>query len=117
MNWLLGRIRSFGYAFKGIATLFLRTPNAHIHALAVAVVVTGGFLLHVSSIEWCVLVLCMGSVIAAEACNSAIESLADKVTPEKDPLIGKAKDLAAGAVLILAIMSVVIAAIIFIPKF
>lgn len=117
MNWLLKRIRSFGYAFKGIGCLFRFTPNALIHALAVAVVVTGGFLFQVSALEWCVLVLCMGTVVAAEAVNSAIESIADKVSPEKNPLIGRAKDLGAGAVLILAIMSVVIACVIFIPKF
>ena len=117
MNWIVKRVRSFGYAFKGIWTLFRFTPNALIHLLAVVVVVTGGFLFRVSAMEWCILILCMGSVIAAEAVNSAIESIADKVSPEKNHLIGRAKDLGAGAVLILAVMSVVIACIIFIPKF
>lgn len=117
MNWFYKRILSFGYAFKGIWCLFRFTPNALIHLLAVGVVVVGGFLFHVSGLEWCVLVLCMGSVLAAEAVNSAIESIADKVSPEKNILIGRAKDLAAGAVLILSLMSVVVACIIFIPKF
>lgn len=117
MSWLGKRFKSFGFAFKGIWYLFRFTPNALIHLLAVAVVVVAGILFGVSPLEWCALILCMGSVIAAEAVNSALESLADKVSPEKDPLIGRAKDLGAGAVLILALMSVAVACFIFIPKF
>lgn len=117
MEWLKSRIRSFGYAFKGISILFKSTPNARIHALAVVVVVSAGVIWRLSISEWCAILLCIGSVLAAEAVNTAIESLADKISPEKDPLIGRAKDLAAGAVLILAITSVAVALIIFIPKF
>jgi diacylglycerol kinase len=60
--------------------------------------------------------LCIALVLALEAVNSAIEYLADKISPEQDPLIGKAKDIAAGAVLIAAIGAAIIGSLIFIPK-
>ena len=90
--------------------------HARIHLLATVCVVIAGFLFQISAIEWCVVCLCIGSVFTAEAFNTAIEKLADKVTRERDPLIKYTKDVAAGAVLISAIASFVIACIIFIPK-
>lgn len=67
--------------------------------------------------EWCLIILCIGGVISAEAINSSLETLADKVSDKPDPFIGKAKDLAAGAVLIMAIASVGVGLLIFLPKF
>lgn len=111
------RICSFGYAFSGIATLFKSQPNAWIHLCAAAVAVSLGFLLHISPLEWTVIVIIIAAVFCAEALNSAIEMICDKVSPEFHPLIKKAKDLGAAAVLFLAFAALVIAAIIFIPKF
>lgn len=116
MNWIGARIRSFGFAFKGIGTLFKETQNARIHLFAMICVIVAGFLLKISLWEWCVVSLCIGGVLAAEAFNSAIESIADKVSPEKNDLIGKAKDLGAGAVLLMALASATAGIIIFIPK-
>jgi len=62
------------------------------------------------------LILCIGAVLAAEGVNSAIEALCDKVSPEYDEAIKHTKDLAAGAVLILAVMSVIVGLLIFVPK-
>ncbi|MDE5842652.1 MAG: diacylglycerol kinase family protein [Muribaculaceae bacterium] len=116
MNWITGRLRSFKYAFNGIRVLF-EQPNARIHASVAAIVLACGFLLGLSGWEWAVVAVCIGGVLMAEAFNSAIEALADKISPDYDPLIGKAKDLAAGAVLLLVLGAVAAGLIIFFPKF
>ena len=110
------RGRSFRYAAKGIAGLFREEHNARIHAVAAVVAVGLGCWLDLSAGEWCAVVMCIGAVIAAEALNSAVEALADRITTDRDPLIGKAKDFAAAAVLITAIAAAVVGCIIFLPK-
>lgn len=110
------RIESFGYAFQGIRRLFKNEPNAKIHLLATILVVAGGFYFHLSASEWCISILAIASVLAAEAFNSAIEDLTDLVSPDHHPLAGHAKDLAAGAVLITAIGAAIIGFIVFFPK-
>lgn len=114
-NWVAARIRSFRYAFAGIHTLFRSTPNARVHLAAAVLAVGLGLWLRISGLEWAAVFLCIGGVISLEAVNSALETLADKVSPGFDPLIGRAKDLAAGAVLVMAIASVAVGAVIFIP--
>ena len=76
----------------------------------------GVILLHLSPTEWIIITLCIGLVLAAEAVNSAIEALADRVSAEYDEAIKRTKDLAAGAVLLLAIASAIVGLIIFLPK-
>lgn len=110
------RIAAFKYAFSGIGWLFRNEAHALIHLCAAVGVIVAGFLFKISSLEWCVVCICIGMVFAAEAFNTAIEKLADKITVENDPLIKTAKDVAAGAVLFCAIASLIIAAVIFIPK-
>jgi diacylglycerol kinase (ATP) len=114
-DFILGRIRSFGYAFCGIATMLRSQRNAWLHALATAGVVGVGLALRVSADDWKWLVLAMMSVWGAEALNTALEFLADAATPEFHPLVKQAKDVAAGAVLIAAIGAAIIGALIFIP--
>ena len=82
--------------------------NAWIHASATVAVVAAGFLFGVSAAEWCWLVLAMMAVWTAEALNTAFEFLADVASPKSHPLVKKSKDVAAGAVLLSAIGSVVI---------
>lgn len=89
--------------------------NAWIHAFATIVVVIAGFVLNISSGEWCLLVLAIMAVWMAEALNTAFEFLADVASPEFHPLVKKAKDVAAGAVLISAIGAIVIGIIVFGP--
>ncbi|MBR6091132.1 MAG: diacylglycerol kinase family protein [Anaerolineaceae bacterium] len=115
-DFLKSRIRSFKYAFAGIAELWRKEKNTRIHMFFTIIVIIAAFLLKVSSVEFCILIFIIGAVWCAEAVNSAVERVVDLVTSEKKPLAKAAKDLAAGAVLILAITSVFIGLIIFLPK-
>jgi diacylglycerol kinase len=110
------RLLSFKYAGQGIWTLFSTQPNARIHLFVLLLVVGMGIGYSISITEWLILVLTFGVVLTAEAFNTALEFLTDLVSPEPHPLAGKAKDVAAGAVLISAIMAVVVGLIIFLPK-
>lgn len=110
------RLRSFGYAFHGIFLLVSQEANAWIHCFAAACVIAAGFFFGISTMEWVAVVFAIGMVLAAEAVNSAVEALADRVTEEYDEAIKSTKDLASGAVLILAMAAAVIGCIIFIPK-
>ncbi|MBU3854709.1 MAG: diacylglycerol kinase family protein [Candidatus Paraprevotella stercoravium] len=110
------RLRSFGYAFHGIRLLITQEANAWIHCFAAVCVVVAGFFFGISMSEWIAVIFAIGMVLAAEAVNSAIEALADRVTQEYDEAIKRTKDLASGAVLILAIAAAIIGCIVFIPK-
>jgi diacylglycerol kinase len=103
LSFLKARIHSFKWAFLGIKDLFWKHPNAQVHVLATLLVVPLGIYLQLGRLEWALLVLCIALVLSMEALNSAVEYLADKVSPEHDPLIGKAKDIAAAAVLLASI--------------
>ena len=103
-----GRIRSFRHAFVGIWTMLKSQQNAWVHACATIAAVLAGLLLDVSPAEWCWLTLAVMAVWTAEALNTAFEFLADVVSPEFHPAVKQSKDVAAGAVLISAIGSVVI---------
>jgi len=109
------RLNSFKYAIKGIGLLFTE-PNAKIHLGFTFLTLAGGFFFSVNQMEWCILIIAIAMVLAAEAMNTAIEYLTDLVSPNHHPLAGKTKDVAAGAVLILAIGAAIVACIIFIPK-
>ncbi|MFT7680387.1 MAG: diacylglycerol kinase [Planctomycetota bacterium] len=90
------RIKSFRFALDGIATLIKTQHNAWLHLLATALVLASGFVLEVTRGDWCLLTLAISQVWIAEGLNTAVEFLADAVTLEQHPLIGKAKDVAAG---------------------
>ncbi|MDE7349868.1 MAG: diacylglycerol kinase family protein [Muribaculaceae bacterium] len=110
------RMRSFGYAFAGIGTLLRDEHNSRIHVLAMVCAVALGFVLDISATEWCVVALCCGAVLMAEAMNSAVEALADLVSPEYHPLVKKAKDVGAAGVLMMAMGAAAAGLIIFLPK-
>ncbi len=116
LRYLLRRLQSFRHAFRGLAVLVRTQSNARLHVLATIVVVTAGCLLHVNATDWLWLGLAMTLVWIAEAFNSALEHLADRVTRESDPMIRDVKDLAASAVLIAAIFAIGVAACVFGPK-
>ncbi|NLO69732.1 MAG: diacylglycerol kinase family protein [Porphyromonadaceae bacterium] len=109
-------LKSFGYAWKGIRSVFESEPNMKIHISITVLVVLFGILFKISIYEWIAVVLSIGLVLTSEMFNTAVETLADKISAEKDPLLGKTKDIAAGAVLISAIISAVVGLIIFVPK-
>lgn len=90
----------FGHAFRGLGRMLARQGNARFHLLATVVVVTVFAILEVSLLEWAVLALCVAAVWAAEAVNTALEHLGDRVSPDHDPLVGICKDAAAAAVLL-----------------
>ena len=112
---LKARLDSFRYAFKGIADLIRHTPNARIHLFVTLCVLFAGFFFGITRIEWCIIILCIALVFAAEAANTAIEYLTDLVSPEHHPLAGKTKDVAAAAVLLAAIGTAIVGMIIFVP--
>jgi diacylglycerol kinase (ATP) len=110
------RVQSFGFAIKGLKTLFVTQANARVHALAIVVVTALGFYFNINKSEWCGVVLAFALVLSAEALNTAIEFVVDLVSPQYHPLAGKAKDVAAAAVLITAMGAVIVGLIIFLPK-
>jgi len=114
---LKARIRSFKFAFAGLWTLLKTQHNAWLHACATALVVAAGLYFGVTPIEWCALVLAIMAVWVAEALNTAFEFLADVASPEFHPLVKQSKDVAAGAVLISAIGSVIIGLLVLGPHF
>lgn len=110
------RIRSFGYAIDGIKNLFLEEPNARIHLVVTFCVLVAGLFFRISPEEWLIVILAIGLVISMEAMNTAVENLADFVSPEKHSWIKKIKDLSAAAVLICALSAVAAGLVIFLPK-
>jgi diacylglycerol kinase (ATP) len=112
---LSGRIQSLRYAGRGVRLMLRSQHNAWLHAVASCCVLIVGGLFMLSDAEWCWIVLAIMAVWTAEALNTALELLADVASPEFHPLVGKAKDVAAGAVLIAACGSVIIALLIFGP--
>jgi diacylglycerol kinase (ATP) len=106
------RLRSFGYAFRGLGLLFRTQANARLHGSACAAVVLWGAYLRLRPSEWCLVFLCIGMVLSAEALNTAVEFLGDELSLEHRERIGRAKDVAAAAVLIACTTSLAIWAVI-----
>ena len=111
-----GRLRSVKYALRGIRIMVASQHNAWIHAAATVVVAIAGVWFRLSWSEWCWIVLAVVSVWTAEALNTAFEFLTDVASPNFHPIAGKAKDVAAGAVLLSAIGAVIIGLLVFGPK-
>jgi diacylglycerol kinase len=112
ISFLAARLRSIGYALRGIVILIRTQPNAQLHLTATVGAITVGFLLRLERWEWVAILLCIGLVWAAEALNTALEFLADEVDTNHRPGIGRAKDVAAAGVLIAAVISILIAGVI-----
>lgn len=110
------RIRSFGFAGKGIREAIISEANMKIHIIMAVIVIVCGFVFSISTIEWLLCLICFGMVISAEMVNTAIEDIVDLVSPQQHPLAGRAKDVAAGAVLVCALISAVVGLLIFVPK-
>lgn len=109
------QLKSFTFAWKGILTCAGHEQNITFHILAAIVVIAAGFFFGISHVEWMVVMLCIGMVIAAELFNSAIERLVDLVSPQWNKIAGEVKDIAAGAVLVTAIAAAVVGLMVFLP--
>ncbi|CAM3811184.1 diacylglycerol kinase family protein [Mesobacillus zeae] len=107
---------TFGFALSGIVSAVRNERNMKIHLFISVMVVVLGAVLTLTRLEWLFILLAIGGMLAAEMMNTAVERTVDLCTKEIHPLAKQAKDIAAGAVLIYAIMCVMIGLIIFIPK-
>ncbi|MEI9896140.1 MAG: diacylglycerol kinase family protein [Chthoniobacter sp.] len=108
--------RRFGWAGRGVLVLFRTQANARIHAVAALCAIVGGFFFGISRGEWCAVVGVIGLVFTAEGINTAIEAVVDLASPGLHPLAERAKDVAAGAVLLAALAALVIGLLVFGPR-
>jgi len=108
---------SFKHAFDGFVHAVRTQPNFRFHLLATFVVILLGIYFSISSTEWLILVFTINSVLVAEMVNTSIESMVDLITLERRADAKIAKDVASAMVLISATLSVVVALIVFLPKF
>ena len=109
-----GLLRSFGYAFEGIAQTF-EGRNFRIQLGVAVVVIIACMVLRVQAWAWCAVLVCVGMVLGAEAANTAIEALVDLASPQVHPLAKRAKDCAAAAALLCDLVSVGVGAVVFGP--
>ncbi|MFG6494130.1 diacylglycerol kinase family protein [Fictibacillus sp. UD] len=105
---------SFMFAFAGIFTTFKTEQNFRIHTIISVIVITTAIALDFSSLKLIILLIVIGLVLALELINTAIENTVDLITPEYHLLAKKAKDAAAGAVLVFSIFAVIIGILLFI---
>lgn len=112
-------IKSFGYALRGVK-FGLQEQNMKIHVIVTLIVIFLGIGFSITALEWAVILLCIGFVIATELLNTAIEEMSDLHTskhPDTYPRAGKPKDIGAGAVLVAAVISGCVGLLIFVPYF
>jgi diacylglycerol kinase len=106
-------LKSFGYSIKGFLAGMREERNVRIHLGAAFIVIALGFWFEISATDWCIVLIMIGVVISAELFNTSLEILADVVTKEQHPGIGKVKDIASAAVLVLCVISVIVGGIVF----
>lgn len=116
MSGPVSRLRSFGFALRGLGFVVRTQPNARIHLAAAAAVVLAGLGFGIAREDWLWIASAIALVWFAEATNTAFEHLCDAVSPEFHPAVEKAKDVAAGAVLICAGYAVVVGLFVFVPQ-
>ena len=109
-------INSFKYAIQGIISSFKTERNMKIHVFIRILVIIWGIIFKISVTEWMVCALLFALVISGELFNTAIETVVDMIMPEINDKAKLAKDISAGAVLVLAITAVIVGLIIFVPK-
>lgn len=115
-SFFVKRIKSIGYAFKGAFMLITTEASLKVQFVIGLLVTAAGFYFGLSPTEWIIQTLTIALIMSIEGINTAIEELADFVHPEYHPKIGLIKDLAAGAVFIVAVAAVIVGMIIYIPK-
>lgn len=110
------RIKSFGYAGRGIGLVISNEANMKIHLAVALLVLMAGFYFQISVPEWLACLFCFGLVFTAEMMNTAIENVIDLFSPEQHELARNGKDIAAGAVLVSALIAAIVGLLIFLPK-
>ena len=116
MGYFSGRLKSFGFALQGIRVLIASQTNARVHLVATFLVLVAAFLSGLTLTEWALLMFAIGTVWTAEALNTAIEFAVDLASPDKHLLAERAKDAAAGGVLLASIFAALVGLIVFLPK-
>ena len=109
-------VRSFGYAFEGLVTLLRTQPNFWVHLAAAAAALALSVLLRLSLAEIALVALTIGLVLVTEAFNTVLETLCDVVSPSYHPLVKRAKDVSAAAVLLAALAALAVAVVLFVPR-
>lgn len=109
-------IKSFQYALQGFLSAIRSEANLRFHIAAAFIAIAAGLWLQIETVEWCIIVLCIGAVVGIELINTSIEQLCNHVTAEEHPSIKKIKDISAAAVLLVSLASAVAGAMIFLPK-
>lgn len=117
MSRINKHLKSYRYSLKGIYLAFRYENNMIFHALAAIVVIILNIMLKINKTEWLITLMLIGLAITAEIFNTALETLADRVTKEHDILIAKTKDLSSGAVLVICFFAVICAILIYFPYF
>lgn len=113
---LYHRIKSFGYAINGIKIIIREEHNFRIHLFAALCVLLAGILLKITTMEWIALMFAIGFVFTLEIVNTAIENMADFVSPDHHEMIKKIKDLSSAGVLVSAVTALVVGLLVFVPK-
>ncbi len=116
MNYFRKRRNAFQYAFAGLWYLLKNEAHARIHLVATLLVVFLGIYLHVNIYEWLALIICIGLVWGMEAINTSVEKLTDIAAPDFSEQAGNVKDMAAAAVLLVAMAAAGVGMVVFIPK-
>ena len=112
---VLRRVASFGHALRGVGAALRSELHLRFHALATAAVVGLGFYYGIARLEWALVALAVAGVWTAELVNTAVEALTDLASPHYHALAGRAKDVAAGAVLLAALGALVVGGLVFGP--
>ncbi|MEM9364178.1 MAG: diacylglycerol kinase family protein [Bacteroidota bacterium] len=115
-SFFVNRIKSVGFALKGMFLLLRTEASIQIQFVIALVVTAAGFYFSISATEWIIQLISIGLVMGIEGANTAIEKLADYVQPEHDKKIGLIKDISAGAVMIVSILASIVGFIIYVPK-
>ncbi|HJT74360.1 MAG TPA: diacylglycerol kinase family protein [Chitinophaga sp.] len=114
-HYLRQRARSFMFAFQGVAAFLRSEPHARIHAVVTVLVIVAGWYFRISVNQWIAVLIVTGMVWITEMLNTVIEKIMDHLSPEYHPQVKWIKDVAAGAVLVAAIVAAVTGFVIFVP--
>jgi diacylglycerol kinase (ATP) len=116
-SFLKGRINGMGYAIKGAWMLLRNEASIQVQAVIAILITAAGFYFNISTTEWILQTITIALVMSIEGLNTAIEEMADFIHPNKNSRIGYIKDVAAGAVFFAAMAAIIVAFLIYIPKF